>query len=135
MVEKGLELCLCPTKFEVSDLLYQIKENLGIYCVNGEDVSMTMHNALHDKRLRKGIIKRIRKANLSFPIILIPLLSGREVIVDGYHRLEKSRILKKTYINAFVIRDLGLLRHFLIKNMMTKEELDNLFNDRFSSVI
>jgi thiamine pyrophosphate-dependent acetolactate synthase large subunit-like protein len=78
---------------------------------------------------------RIRKANMSYPIIV----TGKQVIVDGYHRVAKALLEGQTHINAYVFgpalmnkfiidRDLNFVK---VHQHMTVADILELWTKRF----
>ena len=78
---------------------------------------------------------RIRKANMSYPIIV----TGKQVIVDGYHRVAKALLEGQTHINAYVFgpalmnkfildRDLNFVK---VHQHMTVADVLELWTKRF----
>lgn len=79
--------------------------------------------------------ERIRKADLSYPVIV----TGRHVLVDGYHRVAKAKRQGEEEVSAHVF-DAALMKKFIIdKNMDFKRvhqemgvwELLELYGKRF----
>lgn len=57
--------------------------------------------------------KRIKNAKLTYPVFV----TGKHTIVDGYHRIAKAYLEKKTYVDAYVF-DSELMNKFIINKDM-----------------
>lgn len=69
---------------------------------------------------------RIQNADLKYPIII----TGDGNIIDGVHRLTKSVLLEKKYINAYVF-DNKLMKEFIIAKHNDWNKVDNLKTYQF----
>jgi hypothetical protein len=74
----------------------------------GEWSPMTVLEKMDAKKYATNAA-RIRKADLSYPIIV----TGSHTIVDGYHRAAAAVLKKRTYIDAYVFRP-ALMNKFIL---------------------
>jgi hypothetical protein len=65
--------------------------------------------------------KKILNANLKYPIIMTHDL----IIVDGMHRLAKTYIKKKKYINVYIF-DKELMKKFIVGKNNEWDKVDNM---------
>ena len=72
------------------------------------------------KKLYKNEMKRIKNADLSYPIII-----HNEYIVDGLHRLTKAIIGNKDKLGAYIFND-SLMKKFLINDKRKWESVDKM---------
>lgn len=77
-------------------------------------------DVLKNPKLYESDMKRIKKANLSFPIIIH---NGN--IVDGVHRLTKAFLKNKKHLDAYIFDD-SLMKKFLINNKGDWNKVDNM---------
>ena len=69
----------------------------------------------------KDDAERIEKANLAYPVIV----TGKHIIVDGYHRIAKAYLEKKKYVDVYIF-DSELMNKFILdKNMDIHKVHDN----------
>lgn len=106
------------------------------------DVSQNIMYSVNDvlknptKKKYSEDVKRIKDANLKYPIIIY-----NNNIVDGVHRLTKSYVQNKTHINAYIFDD-KLMKKFLINNKKDWNKVNNmkihefieLFYERFDKL-
>ena len=79
-------------KVPIHTFIPQLKEKVW-----GEWSPMDVIETIDSKRY-KSDADRIHSANMTYPIII----TGRHVVVDGYHRIAKAYLDKKEYIHAYV---------------------------------
>ncbi len=72
------------------------------------------------KKEYQNEIRRIKEADLSYPIIL-----DGNIVVDGVHRLTKAHLEKRKKIKAYVFSK-ELMKKFLINNSGNWNEVDNM---------
>ena len=72
-------------------------------------------------------MRRIKHANLSYPIIFFELnkTRGDGFIVDGVHRLVKATLEKRKHINAYIF-DRKMMNKFKIAKDGEWEKVDNM---------
>ena len=68
------------------------------------------------KKKYAGHIKRIRDANLSYPIFV----TGEHNIIDGAHRISKALLLNKKTISAYIFTP-ALMKKFVIHKGFTED--------------
>ena len=73
----------------------------------------------HLKKYKEDV-ERIEKANLAYPVIV----TGKHTIVDGYHRIAKAYLEKKTHIDAYVF-DSELMNKFILDKNMDIRKVHN----------
>lgn len=99
-----------------------------------ESKNYSANDVINDPSNYENEIKRINNANLKYPIIIY-----KNNIVDGIHRLVKSKILNKKTIKVFIF-DGNLMKKFVVDRERDFEKVDNmelfefieLFYKRFS---
>jgi len=94
----------------VEMLLPQLEENLW-----GDFSPMDVVNQPTKKKYA-GHIKRIRDANLSYPIFV----TGEHNIIDGAHRISKALLLNKKTISAYIFTP-ALMKKFVIHKGFTED--------------
>jgi hypothetical protein len=77
-------------------------------------------DVLKNPALYESDMKRIKRANLSFPIIIH---NGN--IVDGVHRLTKAFLKNKKNLDAYIFDD-NLMKKFLISNKGDWNKVDSM---------
>lgn len=118
-------------KINIKDYLY----TLDFKCWENKG-KISPKDVIKNKKKYKNDYKRIKKANLKYPIII-----AKNNIVDGVHRLTKAFIENRKYIKAYVF-DKYLLKKFslnTINNWNTVDKLNiydyiQLFYKRFCSM-
>jgi hypothetical protein len=129
-------------KLDIKPLIHHLRENDWSDWSNPDNDHFSALDVINNPKKYKEHYKRIQKAELKYPIIID---KKTEYIVDGLHRLAKSHLLKKKYINAFVFDD-NLMQKFIITTRkskkltgsdwsyyvsLTKDDLDKLYDERF----
>ena len=116
-------------KIPVAELVPQMEKKVW------GDWSPTTVLAKMDAKKYAANAERIRKANMNYPIIV----TGKHIIVDGYHRVAKALLNDQTYINAHVFgpalmnkfildRDMNFVR---VHQHMTTADIMELWFKRF----
>ena len=68
----------------------------------------------------KDDAERIEKANLAYPVIV----TGKHIIVDGYHRIAKAYLEKKKYVDVYIF-DSELMNKFILDKNMDFHKVHN----------
>lgn len=102
-------------KINIKDYLY----TLDFKCWENKG-KISPKDVIKNKKKYKNDYKRIKKANLKYPIII-----AKNNIVDGVHRLTKAFIENRKYIKAYVF-DKYLLKKFLLNTINNWDSVDKL---------
>lgn len=80
---------------------------------------MDVIEKMHLKKY-KDDAERIEKANLAYPVIV----TGKHIIVDGYHRIAKAYLEKKKYVDVYIF-DSELMNKFILDKNMDIHKVHN----------
>lgn len=109
---------------------------------NGNNISAI--NVIKNKNKYKEHHKRIKKADLRYPI----MLTRKYKIVDGMHRLTKAYLNDKKYIRAYIFDDKLMNKFKIVKiakkekkwekidwnyyDSLTEKDIENIYEKRFN---
>lgn len=94
-------------KLPIDELVPQLNEKVW-----GDWSPMDVLGKMNTKKYKENA-DRIRDANLSYPVIL----TGRHIIVDGYHRVAKAYLDKKKYVDTYIF-NADLMNKFILNKDM-----------------
>ena len=117
-------------KIKISDLMH-VLDFKGWGDINGKTYSAS--DVLKNPSKYKNEIKRIKDADLNYPIIIQKTnTENKFIVIDGVHRLSKALLKNSLYINAYIF-DKENMKKFLLKKFSSNRKKDWTFVDKLQT--